>query len=394
MKKIRLKKNEERRLLAGHQWVFSNEILEADPAIETGEVVSLYSFSRQFLGIGFFNRHSLIAFRHLSWHDEPIDKAFFLRRLEAALQLRRRLYPDSETNTYRLVHAESDRLPGLIVDRFADVLSVQTFSAGMEQRLDEICAALETLLAPKAIVIRNESELRKLEGLSLYQRIASGTVDAPIEIFDADLTYQVDVLRGHKTGFFLDQRENRKRIRKFAYHQRVLDVFCSDGGFALNALRAGAAEVVAMDSSADALARARCNAARNGFSQLETIEADAFDYLAKLLERKAQFDLIILDPPSLTKSKKTLQTAVHAYRKLNRLAMGLLRPGGILATASCSHHLTEEMFVQMLAKAAQDAARCIQILEQSTQAPDHPILPAMPETRYLKFALLYVQPAS
>lgn len=392
MKKIRLRKNEERRLLTGHQWIFSNEILEADPAIDTGEVVALYSFANKFLGIGFFNRHSLIAFRHLSWQDEPIDERFFLRRFETALQLRQQLYPETATNAYRLVHSESDRLPGLVVDKFGEVLSVQTFSAGMEQRLEQICTALSQLLSPKAIVIRNESELRKLEGLPLYQRIALGSVSGPVEIFDAGIRYHVDVLKGHKTGFFLDQRENRMRIRKFACGRRVLDVFCSDGGFALNALHAGAAFVQAIDSSAEALSRARHNAALNALSPLETLETDAFDYLAKLVKAGEQFDLVILDPPSLTKSKKTLQTAVQAYRKLNRLAMQLLVPGGVLATASCSHHLTEEMFLHTLVKAAQESDRHILLLEQSSQAPDHPILPAMPETRYLKFALLSVQP--
>ncbi|MFN3393701.1 MAG: class I SAM-dependent rRNA methyltransferase [Candidatus Thermochlorobacter sp.] len=393
MKQIFLRKNEERRLRSGHQWVFSNELLDVDKTIANGDVVALYSFTKQFLGIGFFNRHSLIAYRHLSAHEEPIDQAFFERRLDTAWQLRNRLYPESLTNTFRLVHGESDYLPGLVVDKFADVLSVQTFSVGMEVRLDTICAALVKCFSPQAIVLRNESELRKLEGLEQYSHLAFGELAGSVEIVDAGIKYAVDVLHGHKTGFFLDQRENRKRIRPFAKGARVLDVFTSDGGFALNALYAGAREVVAIDASADALTRAQRNAALNGFQNFCTRQGDAFLLLEEMLQDGERFDLVILDPPSLTKSKKNVESATKAYRKLNRLGLLLVKSGGYLATASCSHHVSESEFLNILAQAAADAKRSVKILERATQAPDHPILPAMPETQYLKFALLHVADA-
>jgi 23S rRNA (cytosine1962-C5)-methyltransferase len=391
MKQIFLKKNQERRLLAGHQWVFSNELLEVDKTIATGEVVALHTFAKKFLGIGFFNRNSLIAYRHLSWCEEPIERAFFVRRLRQAWQLRQELYPESQTNAFRLVHGESDRLPGLVVDKFADVFSIQTFSAGMEARLDEICAALCELFSPRAIVLRNESELRKLEGLPQYSRLAFGALEGTVEMHDAGICYEVDVLHGHKTGFFLDQRENRKRIRPFVRGKRVLDVFTSDGGFALNALYAGAAEVVAIDASKEALKRAQRNAERNGFKGLQVLEGDAFLVLEELVKKGEVFDLVILDPPSLTKSKKSLPVAKKAYQKLNSLGMRLVRSGGYMATASCSHHLAEAEFLQVLAQAASQVRRSVKVLERATQAPDHPVLPAMPETQYLKFALLYVQ---
>lgn len=390
MKQIFLRKNEERRLLSGHQWVFSNELLDVDKTIASGDVVALYSFTKKFLGIGFFNRQSLIAYRHLSSREEPIDQAFFERRLQEALQLRRTLYPESLTNAFRLAHGESDNLPGLIVDKFADVFSVQTFSAGMEARLDEICAALVKLFSPRAIVLRNESELRKLEGLEQYSRLAFGKLEGAVEIVDAGIKHELDVMRGHKTGFFLDQRENRKRIRPFAKENRVLDVFTSDGGFALNALYAGAREAIAIDASKDALRRAARNAEINGFQNFCALEGDAFLLLEELLKQGETFDLVILDPPSLTKSKRNIESATKAYRKLNTLGILLVKQGGCLATASCSHHVSETEFVNILAQAAVDAKRSVKILERATQAPDHPVLPAMPETQYLKFVLLHV----
>ncbi len=391
MQKLTLRKHKERRLLAGHQWVFSNELKDVPKHIPAGEVVTLYSHSQQFLGIGFFNPHSLIAFRLLSTVEEEISPSFFEARFKTALALRQQLYPESRTNAFRLVHAESDRLPGLIIDKFDSVFSVQTFSAGMEQHLSDICCALRSLFSPKAIVIRNESELRLLEGLSRYKRVEYGVVEGKIEIYDDDLFYQVDVLNGHKTGFFLDQRENRKKIRPFANQADVLDVFTSDGGFALNACKAGAKSVLAIDSSSDALARATCNAARNGCLQLKTLKADAFEALEHLAKAQHQYDLVMLDPPSLTKSKRNISTALQAYRKLNRLGLSLVKPNGFFATSSCSHHVSEAEFFETVQKACLDARREILLLEKSSQAPDHPILLAMPETKYLKFGLFAVR---
>ncbi len=391
MKKIYLRKHEEKRLLAGHQWAFSNELLDVPKNIDAGDIVALYSHDQVFIGTGFFNPHSLIAFRLLSVTDEPIDAAFFEQRFLTALRLREKLYPASDTNTFRLAHAESDGLSGLVIDKFDDVFSVQTFSAGMEKRLDIICDTLKKLFSPSAIVLRNESELRTLDGLEPYQRIAYGELKGTVEIYDAGVRYLVDVQHGHKTGFFLDQRENRKRIRALAKNADVLDVFTSDGGFALNALHAGAASVLALDASKDALARATANAARNAYKGLQTLNGDAFELLEKLQREDKAYDLVVLDPPSLTKSKKTVATALQAYRKLNRLGLSLVKPGGFFATSSCSHHVSEDEFFAVVDRASREQKRGIQLLEKAGQAPDHPVLLAMPETRYLKFGLFAVR---
>lgn len=394
MHKLYLRKREEKRLLSGHQWAFSNELLDVPKALAAGDLAALYTEAHRFLGIGFYHPQSLIAFRLLSATEEPIDEAFFEKRLTAALALRRKLYPESVTNAYRLAHSESDYLPGLVIDKFGDVLSVQTYSAGMERQLDAVCNALRKMFSPKAIVIRNESPLRTLEGLPQEKRIAFGelndTVNGKVEIIDAGVRYAVDVMEGHKTGFFLDQRENRKRIRPFSKDARVLDVFTSDGGFGLNACYGGAAEVIAIDSSQAALQRASENAALNGFSQFKPREGDAFEMLKSLKARQEKFDLVIVDPPSLTKSKKTLATALTAYRELNASAFSLVKSGGFLATASCSHHASEDDFLNAVMRAGLEAKRDSVLLEKSTQSPDHPVLVSMPETQYLKFFLFYV----
>ncbi|MBC8043933.1 MAG: class I SAM-dependent rRNA methyltransferase [Rhizobacter sp.] len=390
MQKLYLRKREERRLLAGHQWVFSNELLDVPKNLKAGESVSVFTESHQFLGTGFFNPNSLIAVRLLSDADEEIDEAFFESRLQGAWNLRKRLYPESVTNAFRLSHAESDGLSGLVIDKFANVISVQIFSAGMEQHLETICDVLERLFSPAAIVLRNESQLRTLEGLPLYSRVARGELKGNVEIHDADIKYSVDVLQGHKTGFFLDQRENRKRIRPFAKDADVLDVFTSDGGFALNAAFAGAKSVLALDASEAALQRMGNNASLNGFKQISTVQGDAFELLKQFKAEARKFDVVVLDPPSLTKSKKNLSMALQAYRELNSLALSLVKSGGFLATASCSHHVSEDDFLGAIHKASSDAERGVVLLEKASQSPDHPVLLSMPETQYLKFALLAV----
>jgi 23S rRNA (cytosine1962-C5)-methyltransferase len=389
MQKLFLKKNEERRLFAGHHWVFSNELQSVPKTIPAGDTVALHAQSEKFLGVGFYNPNSLIAFRLLSRDFEPIDASFFEKRFRAAHLLRQKLYPES--NTYRLVHAESDELTGLIIDRFDTAFSIQTFSAGMEKHLDTIAATLKKLFAPDVIVLRNESELRPLEGLELYQNVVLGDAAQPVTIHDAGIQYRVDILHGHKTGFFLDQRENRKKIRPFSKGKTVLDVFTSDGGFALNAAYAGAKNVLAIDASADALKRVQENAALNKLSSIETRQSDAFKAMEKLVEEKRTFDVVVIDPPSLTKSKKTVDTALQAYKRLNTLALKLVAPSGILATSSCSHHVDEDTFLDVVRKSSNESKRFIQLLEKSSQAPDHPILLAMPETKYLKFALFAVK---
>lgn len=387
-KQLLLKKNEEKRLLQGHQWIFSNEIAEERGGCEAGDVVELLRYDGTFLGIGFYHPHSLIAFRLLSRTPEEIGTAFFIQRIETAFRFRQQLYPNSET--YRLIHGESDFLPGLIIDRYNEYFSLQVFSAGMERSLPFICDALEELFHPKAIIARNDVPLRNLEQLPLENKVLRGTPGETIYT-EADVRFVVDILRGQKTGLFLDQRENRLALRRYVEGKTVLDCFCNDGGFALHAAKAGAHAVTGIDISAGTVERAAINARVNNIINLSFITADVFEYLKQQNEEKKIFDVIILDPPSFTKSKKTIPTALRGYRQLHTLALRLLKTNGILATASCSHHITMEAFFDAIQQAATKTQRSLQLIEYRGAAPDHPVLLAMPETQYLKFAIFAVQ---
>jgi len=390
MEALFLNKNEERRLLNGHQWIFSNELKSVPKDIEKGEVVKLFSAQKKFIGVGFYNPHSLISFRLLSKKDSKIDYQFFESRILQARDFREKIYPESITNSYRLVHAESDFLPGLIIDKFGKSFSIQTFSAGMEKQIQTICDVLIKHFSPENIVLRNESQLRELENLPQEKKILLGNPTDLIRIYDSNIQYEIDILNGHKTGFFLDQRENRKRIRLLAENAKVLDIFTSDGGFSLNAAYANAKEICSLDISEDALKRVAHNADINQFKIDHLIKEDAFSFVEKLEHEDKKFDLVILDPPSLTKSKKTVQTAINAYKKLNRSAIKLVKKGGFLATASCSHHVGEDLFLSTVQKAGNDARRRLQLVEKASQAPDHPVLISMPETQYLKFAIFHI----
>lgn len=388
-KAITLKKHEDKRVLSGHLWVFSNEIAKIDGEPQAGDIVTLRDHGGAPLGKGFYNPNSLIAFRLLTRTEEEIDFQFFQRRIERALALRTLLYPGAKA--FRLVYGESDFLPGLIVDKYHHALSVQTFSYGMDKRLTLICDVLESLLKPKAIVERNESPIRLLEGLEAKKGILRGIVE-PAAIEENGLTFQVDLLEGQKTGFFLDQRENRFALRRYSRGARVLDCFCNDGGFALNAAAAGAKHVTAVDSSETAVARAAANAALNSLAGLVSCEcADAFDYLKDAVAKKKTFELVNLDPPSFAKSRKTVPLAKKGYKDLHALAFQLIPKGGILATSSCSFHIEEATFLEIVHHAAQAAGRSVQLLEWRGAAPDHPVLPPMPETRYLKFGVFRVE---
>ncbi len=386
-RKIRLKKNEDRRILNGHLWIFSNEISSIDGAPGAGEVIRVENAAGKFLGTAFYNPHSLIAARLISRGEEEVDFQFFKKRIEAALALRRRLYPRAET--FRLVHGESDYLPGLIVDKYNDNCSIQSHSYAMDARQTLICDVLESLLHPRGIVERNEASVRSLEGLQARKGVVRGSVE-PVIIAEHGLKYSVDLLEGQKTGFFLDQRENRKAIRRYAKGSRVLDCFCNEGGFSLNAAYGEATGVTGVDSSEVSTVRAAANAATNGLNA-EFVTADAFDYLIDSAERKKRFDLVVLDPPSFAKSRKSIIKAKRGYRELNLLALRVLEAGGILATASCSHHLFEETFLEIINRCAVEAGRRISMLEWRGAAPDHPVLPGMPETKYLKMGIFQVE---
>ncbi len=384
-KRITLKKKEERRIIAGHPWVFSNEIAEirGEPAI--GDVVEVRTAGGTTLGVGFFNPHSLIAVRMLSTTPEEIGSDFFARRIARAHDLRLALFGNEQT--FRLVHGEADFLPGLVVDKYNEYLVVQTFSYGMDVRLPLICDVLESLLHPAGIVERNESPLRTLEQLPLKRGILKGNV-RPTVILEHGLQYAVDLLGGQKTGRFLDQRENRLAIRRFSHRARVLDCFCNDGGFSLNAARAGASSVLGIDNSDESIRNAQNNAASNNFDTIRFAVADVFEELRTLHTAGEMFDLVVLDPPSFTRSKKNVTTAKRGYRELNMQALHVLKRGGILITASCSHHIQPEVFLDLIHEAARHAGRNLQLLEWKGASPDHPTLPGVPETSYLKLGIL------
>ena len=391
MQSLYLRPKEHHRIQKGHLWVFSNELASVPRDIASGETVKLFTHDKKFLGTGFYNPHSLISVRLISVKDEQPDKEFFTRKFLEALKLRELIYKNEETNAYRLVHGESDGLPGLIVDRFNQAIVIQAFSAGMDIHLSLICDVLQELFNPTVIIVRNESPLRELEGLTLYKDIVRGEKSETVQtIHDAGITYEVNLFEGQKTGFFLDQRENRRVIRKFAENADVLDVFTNDGGFALNALYGGAHSAILIDASKEALQRADRNAQLNKFREYSLVAADAFDTLDQMVESQESFNLVILDPPSFTKSRKNLPGALKAYKRLNKLGLQLVKSGGFLATASCSHHVSEEDFLQSVHQAALSAGCQVRLIHKNSQPFDHPVLLAMPETSYLKFACFYV----
>jgi 23S rRNA (cytosine1962-C5)-methyltransferase len=386
---IRIRHKEELRLLGGHLWAFSNELLDLPKDIEAGTIVTLVrERDGSPIGNGFFHPNSLIAFRLLSRDaSAEVDDGFFERRISKAAN--RRTLLRTRRNALRLVHGESDLLPGLIVDQYDRVLSYQIVSAGFERRKDLIVDILQKLFQPSAIVAKNNSHLRKLEGLPLGESLVFGS-DAKTEFHDAAGShYQADVLAGQKTGFYLDQMENRTRLRDFIRPgARVLDLFANDGGFSINAALAGAESVVAVDESASALERLAHNVELNGVqNKIETVTSDCFNYVR---EARGEFDVIVLDPPALAKSKKDIPNARKGYLALNSAAMRLMSKDGILITCSCSHHISRSLFLDMLHEAGRRVKRTVTILEARGAGIDHPLLAAMPETEYLKVFFLNV----
>ncbi len=386
-KHVILKKNEDRRLRAGHQWVFSNEIHRVVGEPIAGEIVEILRADGISLGIGFYHPSSLIAVRLLSQKDEPIDELFFERRIRQALALREKLFPES--TAYRVVHGEADFLPGLIIDRYNEYLSIQTFTAGMDQRLPMIGEVLVSIFAPRGIVERNESPLRLMEQLPMRKAILRGTVEHTIIDLNG-VKFNVEVLEGQKSGFFLDQRDNRISLSSLAKGATVLDCFCNEGGFGMHAAAAGAARVDFVDAQAECIAKAKVNATLNKLTNVHFEKADAFEFLANAVKEKKSYDIVVLDPPSFTKSKKTLATALKGYKEINANGIRLTAPGGFLATASCSQHVDETMFLAMINEAAAKTGRAVQVVSISGAAGDHPTLPSMPETKYLKYALVRV----
>jgi 23S rRNA (cytosine1962-C5)-methyltransferase len=378
-----------RRAEGGHPWIYSNEV-EMDAAaraIAPGSLVTVKRADSRPLGVAMFNPHTLLAGRLLDRDAaRPIGRRFVMRRLERALQLRERLY---RAPFYRLVHAEADGLPGLVVDRFGPVLVVQENAAGMELLEPVIVEALSALLSPAAIVLRNDSPARGLEGLTQEVRVAAGAVDGPVTVEEDGAIFLADVLAGQKTGWFFDQRDNRAFVAGLAAGARVLDLYCYSGGFAVAAARAGAASVAGIDRSEAALALAGEAAARNDVAALcDFRRAEVFAEAAALASAGERFDIVIADPPAFARSKRDVPAALRGYRKLARLAMQLTAPGGFVFLASCSHNVAAADFAEAARRGLADAGRTGRILREAGAGADHPIHPALPESAYLKSLVL------
>jgi len=382
---LRLKRGEERRLVAGHLWVFSNEVdTDRTPlsGFVPGAVVELRTYRDAFLGYASVNPHALICARILSRDvAQPVGGELIRRRLESALVLRQRL---GDAAYCRWVFGESDLLPGLVLDRYGDLIVGQIATAGMEALKAEIAAAVRSVAAPRALFWKNDSAARELEHLPQLTEVAFGEVPEEVEVIEGGLTFRAPLAAGQKTGWFYDQSANRARLARYLTPgARVLDVCSYVGAWAVRALRHGAAHACCVDSSAAALEFAAANALRNG-ATVELLRADAFEALKMLGERSAQFDVVILDPPAFIKRKKDIPQGQAAYRKLNQLALDLIADEGLLVSCSCSYHLAPDELLSAIQSAARHTGRFIQILEAGGQSPDHPVHPAIPETRYLK----------
>lgn len=382
---LRLRKNEDRRLRAGHLWVFSNEVdIAATPltAFAPGDPVEVQDARGAPLGVGYVNPRSLIAGRLVSRDRHArLDAALLRRRLTRALALRERLF---DRPFYRLAFGESDGLPGVVVDRFGAHLVAQVTTAGMERVQDDLVAVLGELLSPAGILLRNDAPGRVLEGLDSYVRTAAGALPEAVELEENGVRFHAP-LAGQKTGWFYDHRMNRARLAAYVAGARVLDVFSYVGGWGVQAAAAGAAQVVCVDASAAALEQVERNAALNGVAdRVLTRRGDAFDVLRLLAAEGEKFDVVVLDPPAFVKRKKDLKAGEEAYRRVNALAMEVLCQDGILVSASCSYHLPREALQDAMLRAARGRGRGLQIVEQGHQGPDHPVHPAIPETAYLK----------
>jgi 23S rRNA (cytosine1962-C5)-methyltransferase len=386
---VRLVPGHGKRVRAGHPWVFSNEVAmdAAAKAIAPGAAVRLVDANGGFVAVCAFNPHSLIAARVLAREDgTAIDRAFLVRRLERALALRERLYREP---FYRLVHAEADGLPGLVVDRFGRTAVVEANSAGMERLIPELIAALQSVIDARIVVLRNDNAVRRLEGLPLETRIALGALEGPIALTENGARFFADPIAGQKTGWFYDQRENRARVASLASGARVLDLYAYAGGFGVLAAAQGAAEIVCVDRSQPALDLAARAAAANNVAERCTFRrGEAFETLENLANRGETFDVVIADPPAFVRTKKDLGAGLRGYRKLMRLAAGRVAPGGFLFAASCSFHVTPEAFADALARALGDAGREGRVIATGGAGPDHPAHPHLPETAYLKTALV------
>ena len=383
---LRLKKHEDRRLRSGHAWVYSNEVdVKHTPLgnFQPGDVVQVEDARGKPLGMAFINPATLICARLYSRSvPQALDQAYLVKRLRQALELREMVFAQP---FYRLVYGESDGLPGLVVDRFDTVLVVQITTAGMERVRDQLMDALETVLHPAVILLRNDSPARQLEGLENYVETVLGSLPERVELEENGTRFAAPLSGGQKTGWYYDHRLNRLRMQTYVKNCRVLDVFSYIGAWGVQALQAGASNVTCVDSSETFLALARENASLNGRgNDIQTIAGDAFEVLKALRTEGEQYDVVVLDPPAFIKRRKDMKEGSVAYQRINRLAMQLISPGGVLVSASCSWHLKRSQLLEAMRKAAAINGQNLQILEQGHQGPDHPVHPMMAETDYLK----------
>ncbi len=384
-----LKPGEADRIVAGHPWIYRSSVLRITAPVADGDLVQVKDHRQRLLGTGFHNSRSKIAVRILDVERIEANEAFFEARIRAALALRQRHLPGA--TSFRVVNAESDFLSGLIVDKYEDVLSLQISSLGMDRCKAAIVAALEKVLAPRAIVERSDVASRKFEGLQEASGVLAGSLAGPVTIRLNGIEFQVDLLGGHKTGMYLDQQTNYRAVAQFAKGAQVLDCFSFLGGFGLHAAQAGAAHVHLLDQSEEAIAASLVNAQRNGLAAKCSAEAvNVFDWL-KAQTRVApheklvpKFDLIVLDPPSFTRNRASVPDALRGYKEIHIRALKLLRPGGVLATFCCSHHVNAPLFQDVILAAAFDARRVLRRVATYSQSLDHPVIPSIPETEYLK----------
>ena len=391
---VTLKKGEGRMLKSGGLWIFDNEIASILGSFEDGDIVAVHDFDGYGLGKGFINRNSKIRVRMMTRNrHQEIDEAFLKMRVQEAWDYRKKV---SDTGSCRVIFGEADFLPGLVVDKFSDVLVVQSLALGIDRLKDQIVELLKEVLAADGIKIRgvyerSDAKVRRQEGMELYKGFIGEAFDTNVGIEENGVRYMVDVKDGQKTGFFLDQKYNRKAIQHLCKDAKVLDCFTHTGSFALNAGYGGAKEVTGVDASELAVEQATLNSKLNGMEdRVKFICRDVFELLPELEEKGEKFDVVILDPPAFTKSRNSVKNAVKGYREINLRAMKLVRDGGFLATCSCSHFMTYELFTQTIHQAARNVHKRLRQVEYRTQAPDHPILWAAEESYYLKFYVFQV----
>ena len=382
---IYLKKGEEKRILAGHSWVYANEVAKIEGKDKNGSLASVFAHDGRYIGKGYINHASKILVRIFIRNNETDDEIFYENAIKTANEYRLRL---GYKNFYRMIFAEADNLPALIVDKYGDYLAIQCLSLGIDMRKETICKILVKLFNPKGIYERSDVAVRKKEALPEIKQTLYGEVPDYVKIEENDLKMLADIKNGQKIGYFLDQKENRFAIRKYCRGE-VLDCFCNSGGFSLNA-SVVADKVTACDISELALKNVRDNAALNGIKNIKTLQGDVFEVLRTFRKAKTQFDTVILDPPAFCKSASEVKDAYRGYKDINLTAMKIVKSGGFLITCSCSHYMTNVLFEKMLMEAARESGRVVRYVEIKTQSPDHPALLSAEETQYLKFFVLQI----